>query len=169
MKKLLLTGLLAYGFFVHADMHLEDNYINVQAGLQAVNDPFKPENSRFVLSYGISFESEMGNYLGFAEIGIKAPTVLLSLKYGYELMRDNDLSFGTDIAFMFGIPAISFLGNYPTTDLGLGVEPGVFVKIKAGYNMAFFVRGGILFETPFQDLKDLFIAPIVDLGLQYKL
>ena len=169
MKKLLLAGLFFYGISSHAGMYSGDNYINVQAGLQIANDLFKIENGRLVLSYGMPLESNMGNYMGFTEIGIKAPTALLSLKYGYECRRDQTFSFGLDATLLFGISSLSLLGNYAMTDLVLGGEPGIFVKMNLADNTSVFVRGGVLLEAPIKNLNDLFFAPVIDLGLQYKL
>ena len=111
MKKLLLAGLVICGFTSHAGMHGGDNYIHVQAGLQITNDLLRIENGRIAFSYGMPLESDMGSYFGFTEIGIKAPTALLSLKYGYECMRDSIFSFGTDVAVLLGISPLSFAGK----------------------------------------------------------
>ena len=170
MKKLLLSGLVICGFAAHAGMHGGDNYIHVQAGLQTANDLLRIENGRLAFSYGMPLKSNMGNYLGFTEIGVKAPTALLFLKYGYQCMRDRTFSFGTDVALLFGISPLSLAGNYAMTDLVLGGEPGIFVKMKAGDNMSLSLRGGLLLEAPLKNLlNDLFFIPVVDLGFQYNL
>lgn len=170
MKKLLLAGLIICGLAAQAGIHGGDNYIHVQAGLQIANDLLKIENGRFAFNYGMPLESNMGNYFGFTEIGIKVPTALLSLKYGYQCMRDSTFSFGTDIALLLGISPLSFAGNYAMTDLALGVEPGIFIKMKAGDNISISLRGGLLLEAPFKNLlNDLFLMPSVDLGFQYNL
>ena len=85
-------------------------------------------------------------------------------------MRDSTFSFGTDVALLFGISPLSLAGNYAMTDLVLGVEPGIFVKMKTGDNMSISLRGGLLLEAPLKNLlNDLFLMPSVDLGFQYHL
>ena len=170
MKKLLLASLVFCGLSASAGMYSSDNYINVQAGL-GVSDfnriNLGLESSRFVVSYGMPLSSN-GNYIGFTEIGIKLLTVLLSAKYGYEFMRNNNFSFGLDVALLFGIPASSYRSS-SFTDLAFGTEGGVFVKVNATDVMSFFIRAGAFHETPLEYLSDLSVAFFVDLGMQYNL
>lgn len=176
MKKLLLTVLFIWGLSAHAGMRTGENYINVQAGLNLINlvgfyTINFPEDVRFTLHYGMPFESDMGNSLGFAEIGFKVPTFLLSLKYGYEFMRDNFFSFGIDIALLFGIPT----ENYDSFSFDGGGELGVFVKMEITNNISGFIRGGFGKEVLLTTLLDTgapkgyVFLPFVDLGIQYRL
>ena len=170
MKNLLFAGLIICGLTAHAGMHGRDHYIHFQAGMQISNDLLRVENGQATFSYGMPLESDMGSYFGFTEIGVKSPTALLSLKYGYQCMRDRTFSFGTDIALLFGISSLSLAGNYAMNDLVLGGNPGIFVKMKTGDNLSLSLRGGLLLEAPLKNLlNDLFLMPVVELGFQYHL
>ncbi|MDE0151801.1 MAG: hypothetical protein OXK80_04830 [Bdellovibrionales bacterium] len=166
MKKIILTGLLVCGFYAQAGMG--DSYINVEAGVSEFSR-IGLEDSRIVLSYGMNIESGM-SYAGFFEVGIKAPVALASLKYGYEFMRDDEFSFGVDIAVLIGIPGDSLRTNR-MNDIALGNEVGVFVKMEATNDISVFVRGGVLHETPINYLNrwQNSIAPFADIGIQYNL
>ena len=170
MKKILLAGLVICGLSAHAGMGSGDNFISFQAGLSNFSH-IGLEDSRFVLSYGMDIESNR-DYVGFAEVGIKAPVALLSLKYGYEFMRQDTFSFGVDIAVLFGIPGYSFQRGVAMSDLALGNEVGAFVKMEATDNISGFIRGGIWHETSFRNLSNLnsnSVRSFADIGVQYNL
>jgi len=171
MKKFLIAGLMICGFSAQADMGLEDRYINLQVGVGTGNfNSMGLENSRIVLSYGMDIESNM-SYMGFTEIGIKAPVALLSFKYGYEFMRHDNFSFGADIVVLIGIPGHSIGTSNMINDLALGDEVGAFIKMKATDDVSVFIRGGVLYETPFRSLGSFtsYIVPFADIGIQYNL
>ncbi len=169
MKKILITSLILCGLYAQAGMGSGDNFIALQAGLSTDNfNRIELEDSRFVLSYGMSIESQ-GDYFGFAELGIKAPVALLSLKYGYEFMRHDTFSFGADIAILLGISGKSLRSSMMMNNVALGNEVGVFVKMEATDDISVFVRGGALHETDFNYLNNLKIMPFADIGIQYNL
>ena len=171
MKKLLLASLIICGLSAQAGMGSGDSYVSLQAGIGTDDvSRINLESSRIVLSYGMDIESNM-SYMGFAEIGIKAPVALVSLKYGYEFMRDDTFSFGVDISILLGIPGLSLQRTNMMDHLALGDEVGVFVKMEATDDISVFVRGGVLHETPFQNLSNFsnFIVPFADIGIQYNL
>ena len=170
MKKLLLASLVICGLSAQAGMGSGDSYISLQAGVGTDDvNRMGLEDSRIVLSYGMDIESNM-SYMGFAEIGIKAPVALLSLKYGYEFMRDDAFSFGIDIAVLLGLPGNS-LQRIDMDNLALGNEVGIFLKMEATDDISGFIRGGVLHETPFRSLSYLTnsIVPFADIGIQYNL
>lgn len=98
------------GFFAQADMHGGKGFFGLHLGLDINQEDWTVEEPRFGLSYGGPLNIQE-NYFGFFELGIHNPTLLLSLKYGYELMRESTVSFGAEISLLLGLP--SYDVEYP--------------------------------------------------------
>lgn len=168
MKKILLISLIFFGLYAQGGMNSGDNFISVQAGLGDLNSIRGLESGRLVISYGMNLESGM-SYIGFAEIGVKAPLALLTLKYGYEFMKEEAFSFGLDIAILFGMPGRSSLRS--SMNLALGNEAAVFAMLEATDSISAFIRGGVSHETSIQYLSNFIskLSPFVEIGMRYHL
>ena len=164
MKKILLMGFIFASLCAYSNQFVADrsHFLSFSAGLNSTGiEPVEPQYSRFHLSYGTSITSQH-NYFGFFEMGMKAPTALLTLKYGYEFMRNYMISFGFDTLASIGVPA-NALSRDP---LGFTNDVGIFINVNATAPFSIFVRGGVQQETFFFDMM---VTPYVDLGFRYYL
>ena len=159
MKKLLLSFLVAGSVFAHAGF-MNDLFVG---GVASLSLDEMPEDILKELSYGIEGGGNLYNgddYVGFLSLGVRMPMPepYLILKYGYEFMRNNPLSFGLDVSYGIGwlsdkwysVNSGGVFGKWNLDNFAVILRTGVFgAKESIGFNTD--------------------VNPYVSLGLQYNL
>jgi len=177
MKKFLMVSLMICGFSAQANMgsNSEKGFFSVYFGLDINQEDLTVETPRLGLSYGDPINVQE-NYFGFFELGIQTPLLLLSFKYGYELMRESPVSFGGEISLSLGLPSygesnvvVNAVMIDKSKSLGFTNEIGAFIRLKITNSVSTFIRAGVQQIRPFKDISYLIkFSPYVDVGARYK-
>ena len=169
MKKLLILMLL-YGLYAKADMDSDSNNNNSFVTLYGGLNP----TTLMTIGFGRHITNSSNSYFGSIIFGatflyehILIPTAVTSLKvrYGYEFMRQNTVSFGLDTSLiltndMFDESSIKgFRGDF-----------GLFVKTEITESIATLLRVGSIYLLPLIDESTADIHwPYIELGVRYYL
>ena len=150
--------MLSTGFFAQAMMN--DSFISIASGayIDPKDSKIGIDSTAVTLSFGDSVISSMEDYYGFYVVGAGAfifseskARAYLSLKYGYEFMRDKDISLGLDASLLVPFLNISWssgvdidLVKYGSGISGImpGVSASTFALFKPTDNLGFLLRLG---------------------------
>ena len=164
MKKLVLSFLISTGLFAQAMM--DNSFIGLTGGAEAEADSLGKMEARVQLSFGHSIMDSMDTNYGFFEVGIGSTNFLddsrngiVSLKYGYEFMINDQFSLGLDV------------GGFVASDFGSDVSlefhgmASVFALFNVDDSIGILARLGA--SLPFEESPS--VRVLGELGLRWYL
>ena len=161
MKKLLvLSFLISTTFFAQAMM--DNSFIGLTGGAEAEADSLGKMEARVQLSFGHSIMDSMDTNYGFFEVGVGSTDFfndlddIVSLKYGYEFMINDQFSLGLDVG---GFAASDFESDISLEFHGMA---SVFALFNVDDSIGILARLGA--SLPFEESPS--VSVLGELGIR---